>query len=109
MVAFSLAGAIGTFAILRDTMDVIWEVKTHKTRSFTSKVRQRIGPFILVSALGLIVIAWTGIATTLSGAIEFFSINGTATFVVLEIAQVILSFGLSTMLFALIFKLIPEV
>jgi len=48
VVAFSLAGAIGTFAILRDTMDVIWEVKTHKIRSFTSRVRQRIGPFILV-------------------------------------------------------------
>lgn len=109
VVTFSLAGAIGTFAILRDTMDVIWEVKTHKTRSFTSRISQTIGPFILVSALGLIVIAWTGISTSLSGAIRFFSINGTVTFFVLEIAQVILSFGLSILLFALIFKLIPEV
>ncbi len=109
VIAFSLAGAIGTFSVLRDTMDVIWEVKRAKTRSFGMRVKQRIGPFILVSALGLIVIAWTGIATTLTGAIPFFSVNGTVTFVLVRIAQVILSFALSTLLFALIFKVIPEV
>jgi membrane protein len=31
---FSLAGAIGTFAVLRDTMDVIWEVKLLKNQVF---------------------------------------------------------------------------
>ncbi len=109
VIAFSLAGAIGTFSVLRDTMDVIWEVKRAKSRSFGARVKQRIGPFILVSALGLIVIAWTGIATTLTGAIPFFSVNGTVTFVVVKIAQIIFSFALSTLLFALIFKVIPEV
>ena len=64
-VGFSLGGAIGAFAVLRDTMDAIWEVKSPKTQSFTRMVRRRIGPFIVVSILGLIVIAWTGIATFL--------------------------------------------
>ncbi len=109
VIAFSLAGAIGTFSVLRDSMDVIWEVKSLKSRSLVTTVKQRIGPFILVSVLGLIVIAWTAITTTLSGVIPFFSVNGTVTFVVLEIAQVILSFALSTLLFALIFKVIPQV
>ena len=57
IVAFSLAGAIGTFAVLRDTMDVIWEVKAATKQKLTVRIEQRIGPFILVSALGLIVIA----------------------------------------------------
>ena len=104
---FSVAGAIGTFAVLRDTMDLIWEVKSQKNRRLTIRVIHQIGPFALVSALGFIVIAWTGIDTALSGAITYLSINGTVTFVTVKIAQVILSFSLSTLLFALIFKVIP--
>ena len=109
LVIFSIAGAVGTFAVLRDIMDVIWEVKLLKKPSFTTRVKQRIGPFILVSALGLIVIAWTGIATILFSVIKLFSINGTLTFLAVEVAQVLLSFGLATLLFALIYKVIPLV
>ncbi len=108
VVAFSLAGAIGAFAVLRDTMDSIWEVKSSKRRSFTKMVRQRIGPFLVVSALGLIVIAWTGIGTVLFGAIRFFSVNGTLTLISLAIAQILLSFALATLLFAITYKLIPD-
>jgi membrane protein len=109
LVIFSVAGAVGTFAVLRDIMDVIWEVKSLKKPSFTTRVKQRIGPFVLVSALGLIVIAWTGIATILFSVIKLFSINGTLTFLAIEIAQVLLSFVLATLLFALIYKVIPLV
>jgi uncharacterized BrkB/YihY/UPF0761 family membrane protein len=104
-----LAGAIGTFSVLRDTMDVIWEVKLATKPKLITRIKQRIGPFVLVSALGVIVIAWTGIATSLFSAIRFYSINGTLTVIVAAIAQVLLSFGLSTLLFAIIFKVIPEV
>ncbi len=109
IVAFSLGGAIGAFAVLRDTMDAIWEVKSSKTRSFTRMVRRRIGPFVVVSVLGLIVIAWTGIATILFGAIRLLSINGTLTLISITIAQILLSFALSTLLFAITYKMIPDV
>jgi len=108
IVAFSLGGAIGAFAVLRDTMDAIWEVKSSKTRSFTRMVRRRIGPFVVVSVLGLIVIAWTGIATFLFGAIRLFSVNGTLTLISITIARILLSFALSTLLFAITYKMIPD-
>ena len=50
VVAFSLAGAIGTFAVLRDTMDVIWEVKLPIKQKLTARIEQRIGPFFLFSS-----------------------------------------------------------
>ena len=109
IIVFSLAGAIGTFAVLRDTMDVIWEAKSLKKPSLKTRIRQRIGPFIVVSALGVIVIAWTGIATILLGAIKLFSISETFTLIAVQISQVILSFSLATLLFALIYKVIPIV
>jgi membrane protein len=109
VVLFSLAGAIGAFAVLRDAMDEIWEVKSLKPRNFEARVKQRIGPFVLVSALGLIVIAWTVIATALFSEIKTYSINGMLAQVSVTITQILLSFGLSTLLFAIIYKLIPQV
>ncbi len=108
ILAFSLGGAIGAFAVLRDTMDAIWKVKSSKTQSFTKMVRRRIGPFVVVSVLGLIVIAWTGIATFLFGAIRFFSVNETLTLISITITRILLSFALSTLLFAITYKLIPD-
>jgi len=71
-------------------------------------IRRRIGPFIIVSILGIIVIAWTGIATFLFGAIKFFSVNGTLTQITLTITRILLLFALSTLLFAISYKLIPD-
>jgi membrane protein len=61
-----------------------------------------------VSALGLIVIVWTAIASSLFSLIRLYSINGTLTVIAIAIAQVVLSFGVATLLLALIYKMIPE-
>ncbi len=80
-VGFSVGGAIGAFSVLRDTMDCIWEVRFPKRRPLWRRIRQKIGPFVLVSVLGLIVIAWTAISSSLSSVIILYSINGTLTLV----------------------------
>jgi uncharacterized BrkB/YihY/UPF0761 family membrane protein len=104
-----LIGGIGAFAVLRDSMDVIWEVKLPVKRKIKDRLRSAIGPFILVSLLGLIVIVWTGIATSLFSAIRLFSINATLTLVSISIVQIGLSLFLSTLLFAIIYKEVPQV
>lgn len=108
VVGFSLAGAIGAFAVLRDTMNVVWEVKLPQTKRLFIRVRETIGPFILVSSLGLIVIAGTVTSAALFGVIKIYSINPTLTLIVLTGAQILLSFGLSTLLFAIIYKVLPD-
>jgi membrane protein len=108
VVSFSVGGAIGAFSVLRDTMDIIWEVKVPKGRPLWKRIRKTIGPFILVSVLGLIVILWTAIASSLSIVMDAYSMNRPLTVIVNAIAQVILSFGISTLLLAIIYKMIPE-
>jgi membrane protein len=108
VVGFSLAGAIGAFAILRNAMNVIWEVKLPKTRGLLERIRQTIGPFLLVSFLGLIVIAGTAMSTAVFSAIRIYSINQTLTLISLTIAQILLSFSLSSVLFAIIYKVLPD-
>ena len=108
VVGFSIGGAIGAFSVLRDTMDCIWEVKLPKGQPLWKRVRQKIVPFALVSALGLIVIAWTTIAGSIFNAIMLLSINQFLTLVAIEVAQVVLSFVVTTLLLAVIYKTIPE-
>jgi membrane protein len=108
VIGFSLAGAIGAFAILRDTMNVVWEVKLPKTKKLGARVRETIGPFLLVSSLGLIVIAATVTSAVLFSAIKIYSINETLTLISLTAVQILLSFSLSTLLFGIIYKVLPD-
>jgi membrane protein len=108
VVGFSLGGAVGTFAVLRDTMNVVWNVKPPKSKNISARVRETIGPFLLVSSLGLIVIVGTVISAALFDAIKLYSINATLTLISLTATQILLSFGLSTLLFAIIYKVLPD-
>jgi membrane protein len=107
LLAFSIGGAIGAFAVLRVTMDAIWRFKAVKPRRLSVRIKRWVGPFVLFSALGLIVIAASAIATALFNFIKAYSSNITVTFVSLTVAQVIFSFAVSTLLFAIIYKVIP--
>lgn len=108
VVGFSVVGLIGAFSVLRDTMDCVWEVRLPKKRPLRKRIRQKIGPFVLVSALGLIVTAWTSIASSLSNLVSLYSINGTLAVVSIAVSQVVLSFVVVTLPLAVIYKLIPE-
>ncbi len=108
VVGFSVGGAIGAFSVLRDSMNCIWEVKLQKRKPLWRRLRQTVGPFVLVSFLGLIVIVWTAFGSGLSSLILMFSINTTLTAIAVAFAQIVLSFAVATLLLALIYKLIPE-
>jgi membrane protein len=108
VVGFSLGGAIGAFSVLRDAMDCIWEVRVPKGRPLLKRIRQRIGPFVLVSVLGLIVIVWTAFASSLFILMRLLSINGALTATAIATTQFVLSFVVSTLLLAVIYKMIPQ-
>lgn len=108
VVAFSLAGAIGAFAVLRDAMDVIWAVKVPKKRKLISVIKEKLGPFVIVSVLGFIVIAWTGIANMISSTVVNLSENATLTKIAITIGGMLLSFIVATVLFAITYKTIPQ-
>lgn len=108
VVSFSFVGAIGTFSVLRDTLNCIWEVRLPKRLPLWKMLRQKFGPFVLLTVLGLIVIVWTAIASGLFSLINFIPINDTLTVFSLAFTQIVLSFVVTTILLALIYKLIPE-
>jgi membrane protein len=108
VIGFSVGGAIGTFAVLRDTMNHIWDVTLPKGKPLWKRGREKVVPFMLVTVLGLIVIVWTSITAVLFDAIREFSFNTILTFVGLEVAQILSSFAVAALLLAIIYKIIPE-
>jgi membrane protein len=107
-IIFAISGAIGAFSVLQKSMDVIWEIR--QPRGIVTALKEKVLPFLLIIALGLIVVTWTSFSTVLFGitvdALE--PILGGFTGFLLRILEILLSFGLGTLLFALIFKLLPE-
>ncbi|MDR1992634.1 MAG: YihY/virulence factor BrkB family protein [Nitrososphaerota archaeon] len=108
VVGFSIGGAIGAFSVLSDTINCIWHIQLPKTQPFWRQIKQKIKPFAVVSSLGLIVIAWTIISRGIVSSIMLLSINELLTLIALTIAPLILSFGVTTLLFAIIYKTLPE-
>ena len=106
-VAFAVAGAVGAFVVLQDTMNAIWDVTPNKHRSLKMKVRERIVPFLLFSSTAFIVVAWTGLTAVLYVSISF--LLGSQASLVLGAAQILLSFALTVLLFAIIYKQIPDI
>ncbi|NHJ32502.1 MAG: hypothetical protein FK732_06540 [Asgard group archaeon] len=106
---FTLVGAIGAFGVLQETMNAIWSV-TQLKLSFFQRIKHKIVSFLLVSFFGLIIMVWTGITTILLDSIilSFLPLVTNTVSVFLQITQIIFSFGLSTLLFALMYKRIPE-
>lgn len=108
VVGFSIGGAIGTFSVLRDIMNRIWEVKTPKGLPLKKRIRKTILPFIIASVLGIIVIAWTAIIGNAFSMSLLSSINGPALLIIFTVAQMALSFVIVTPLLAVIYKIVPE-
>lgn len=109
-VVFTFIGAIGAFGVLQDTMNDIWGVTQPKKQSLMKRIRLKIGPFMLISALGFTVMVWTGITTVLLDLLTFAlnPLTSSAVSIILRLAQIGLSFALATLLFAIMYKQIPD-
>lgn len=108
-VVFALVGALGAFAVLQQSVDVIWEIHA-KERGRAAFFKEKILPFILVVVIGALVVGWNAASTVLFDAVVYAlePFLGGFTPYLIWLLQILLSFGLGTLLFAIIFKELPE-
>ncbi len=108
-VAFAISGALGAFSVLKKSLNDIWGEKTTLMGRFAG-IREQLLPFFLIAAIGFVVVAWTAFSTVLFGAMVFVltPVVGDFAPVFLRLLQIVLSIGLGTLLFAIIFKVLPE-
>jgi membrane protein len=102
-----LVGASGAFNELQDALNIIWKV--HSTKSFWSlALRHRVFSLGLVVATGFLLLTSLVITASLSAAERLVGTLLPISIVFLQSMNFVFSFVVITLLFALIFKLIPD-
>jgi membrane protein len=110
-IIFAFAGAVGAFLVLQDTLNSIWGVEYPQKSTLKMRIKERIIPFFYVLGATAMVVLWTTFAAFLFNSAEAAAklvVDSFAAYVGLFVLQTILSFATATLLFAIIFKELPD-
>ncbi|MEC4813482.1 MAG: YihY/virulence factor BrkB family protein [Scytonema sp. PMC 1069.18] len=104
-----LFGATGLFAELQDSLNTIWEVQPKPGATVKRMVRQRVTSFAMVVAIGFLLLVSLVISAVLTGIVSYFSNLLPGVDFIWQFINFILGFAVTTVLFGLIFKVLPDV
>ncbi len=105
-----LFGATSVFSEIQDSINHIWKLKAKpKGTGFLKLVVNRLLSFSLVISLGFLLL----VSLLINGLMDAFINNLTRTFPELTVVMVytvnlVITFGITTLLFAMIFKVLPD-
>lgn len=104
-----LVGALAVFTHLQDALNAIWRAPVHTNESWAAMIKRRLFSLATVVATGFIML----VSLTVSAALTWVGENASHWATLSARAWEIINFGLSltviTYLFAIIFKLLPDV
>jgi membrane protein len=103
-------GATGAFLELQTALNTIWRVKPKSDESwFRVLLMQRLISFGLVVAVGFLLLTSLLVSAALAALHRYMGDTYPAVAVVWEAADVIVSLGVITLMFAMIYKVLPDV
>ncbi|HTL70835.1 MAG TPA: YihY/virulence factor BrkB family protein [Candidatus Eisenbacteria bacterium] len=105
-----LVGATSVFIQIQDALDIIWGVRPRASRSPWKILRDRMLSFGMVLGLGfllLVSLLFHAILSALGGRISAFYPHLSIVF--LKTLETAVSIGVTTLLFAMLFKFLPDV
>lgn len=103
-----LLGASGLFGALHDSLNTIWEVQP-KPAGIMGMLRQRFVSFTMVLGVGFLLLVSLVLTTALAALGRFVGGLTPGSELLAQILNFIVSFGVITLLFALIYKILPDV
>lgn len=101
-------GASGVFSELRDSLNRIWDVPAKESSGFFSMIRERFLSFGMVLAIGFLLLVSLVISAGLAAAGKFVGGMMPIPPAVLQGVNLIVSVAFVTVLFALIFRFLPD-
>jgi membrane protein len=105
-------GAIGAFVHLQTSLNHIWEVKAKPVVKWTIRVRDfvlsRLLSFSMVVAIGFLLLVSLVVDAALAAIEELISGIPQLSQIIFEVLNAIFSLGIITLLFALLYKFIPD-
>jgi membrane protein len=104
-----LIGAGGVVGQLQTSLNKIWDVEPKSEQGIWVFIRQRFISFVMVLALGFLLLVSLVVTAILSALSQFMgSLIGGAEFVG-HLLDIVVSFAFVTLLFAMIYKFVPDV
>ncbi|BAU64131.1 ribonuclease BN [Stanieria sp. NIES-3757] len=104
-----LFGASGVFAELQEALNLIWEVKAKPQQGIWGFIRKRILSFSVVLGIGFLLLVSLIISAILSALNNYLSGLIPGLDVIWQIVNFIVSFAVTTVLFALMYRFLPDV
>ena len=109
-VVMLIIGATTVFAQLQDALNGIWSVKTKPDRAgWLVLVMQRLISFAMVVTVGFLLLVSLILTTALTSFAQVVEKRISLPAVVLQGAELLISLAVITLLFALMFKILPDV
>jgi membrane protein len=107
-----LVGALGVFNELQNALNIIWNVKERKTKGFLNAIKEiainRFLSFAMVLVTGFLLLVSLLLSAILAAAQQMFTNAFAVPEFVLELINLVVSIGVITLLFALIYKFLPD-
>jgi membrane protein len=102
-------GATGVFAQLQDALNTIWEVQPKPGRGIVNVIRSRFLSFTMVLGIGFLLLVSLVLSAALAALVNFLGNLLPGLSFLWEIFNFVLGFAVTTLLFGLIFKTLPDV
>lgn len=102
-----LFGATGVFGQLQDALNTIWEVTPKPGRGLLGIIRDRFLSFTMVLGVGFLLMVSLVLSAALVAVTKFTGLDKIA--YLGEVLNFVISFGVITLLFAMIYKILPDV
>ena len=108
-----LFGALGVFGELQNSLNTVWEVKPKPARGFVDGVKRfilkRLLSFTMVLGIGFLLLASLIVSAAVSAMGEYIGNRWPLADFWLQLINFVISFIVVTVLFAMIFKFLPEI
>jgi membrane protein len=107
--ALALFGASGVFGELQGTLNAIWDVDSRPGRGVWGFVRDRFFSFTLVLGVAFLLLVSLVLSAGLAAVGAYFSHTLPGGAVLWQVLNFLISLGITTLLFATIYKVVPDV
>lgn len=104
-----LFGASGVFAELQDSLNTVWDVQPKPGRGVSGFIKKRILSFSMVLGIGFLLMVSLIVSAVLSGLSAYMGHLLPGVNFLWGILNFVISFGVIALLFAMIYKFLPDV
>jgi len=107
-VATLLMGAGGVFGQLKSALNTVWDVEPKAGGGIVNIIKERFLSFTMVLGVGFLLLVSLVLSTILAIIQGYFTDLLPGTDALLQLVNFVVSFGITTLLFAMIYKVLPD-